>query len=80
MAQKVPTDMQPLTKQSKVAYPDRKAHANLAQVEDQLLSGLSQSNPDLVEADGSCPQCVSLEHQLADEYQAQEVASKLTEG
>lgn len=60
-------------------YPDRKAHANLAQVENQLLAGLSRSNPNLVEADGSCPQCVSLEHELADEYHGQEAAAKLTE-
>ena len=58
----------------------RKAHANLADVEDRLLAGLRKANPDLVESDGSCPQCVSLEHELADEYHAQAAASKLTEG
>ena len=63
-----------------VNYPDRKAHASLAQVEGRLLAGMSRSHPELVEDDGSCPQCVSLEHELADEYQAQAAASKLTQG
>ena len=61
-------------------YPARKAHANLAQVEDRILAGLSNWNPDLVECDGSCPQAVVLEHKLADDYLAQATASELTEG
>jgi hypothetical protein len=32
-----------------------------------------------VEEDGSCPQCVTLEHELADEYQAQATASEMTQ-
>ncbi|NIP92162.1 MAG: hypothetical protein GWO24_01265 [Akkermansiaceae bacterium] len=59
-------------------YPDRKAHANLADVENRLLAGLSRTNPNLVDADGNCSQCVALEHELADEYQAQSTASELT--
>ena len=60
-------------------YPDRKAHASLAQVENQLLAGIRNSIPSLVEEDGSCPQCVTLEHELADEYQAQATASEMTQ-
>ena len=76
MAKEGPTDMPA----KKDAHPDRKAHANLAQVEGQILAGLRHENPALVEEDGSCPQCVALEHALADEYQAQATASELTGG
>ena len=60
-------------------HPDRKAHANLADVEGRLLEAMRRANPHLVESDGSCPQCVALEHLLADEYQAQRTASELTQ-
>ncbi len=60
-------------------YPDRKAHASLADVEGRLLAGLRKANPALVDPDGSCPQCVALEHALADEYLAQALASELTD-
>jgi len=73
MAQKGPKGM------NEGGYPDRKAHANLADVENRLLAGLSKSNPSLVDSDGTCPQCVSLEYELADEYQAQATASEMTD-
>lgn len=61
-----------------LSYPDRKAHANLADVEGRLLEGMRRARPELVAPDGSCLQCIALEHMLADEYQAQATASELT--
>lgn len=60
-------------------YPDRKAHASLADVEGRLLAGMSRSHPGLVDPDGTCPQCVALEYLLADEYHAQATASEMTD-
>jgi hypothetical protein len=62
------------------SYPDRKAHANLADIEGRLLEGMRKSYPGLIDPDGSCPQCVALEYLLADEYQAQSTASEMTNG
>lgn len=58
-------------------WPARKAHANLASIEGNLLEGLRHANPGLDRSGDS--QYVALEHALADEYQAQATASELTD-
>ncbi len=44
----------------------RKAHTNLTEAEDNLMSSLKNQRPELVQRDEECPACVLLEHSLAD--------------
>ena len=63
---------------SKEVWPDRKAHASLVHVENKLLEGLQSVRPNRVDRHGNCPECVSLEHTLADPSLAQQTAREFS--
>lgn len=57
--------------------PDRKAHANLADIEHSVLEGLRSQNLNLENSEGLRPSMIQLEHELADPASAEAAARKL---
>lgn len=57
--------------------PERKAHANLADIEHSVLEGLRSQNLKWEDADGNRPSMVQLQHELADPASAEAAARKL---
>lgn len=52
------------------SWPDRKAHASLAAVENCVLEALKNQHPECVDSDGNSHSLVQLEYELADPMSA----------
>jgi hypothetical protein len=57
--------------------PERKAHANLADIEHSVLEGLRSQKTSWVDPEGNRPSMLQLEHELADPTTAEAAARKL---
>lgn len=55
----------------------RKIEVSLSDAEDLTLESLKRMHPDLVRKNGDCPDCVVLQHQMADTTRHESVADAM---
>ena len=57
----------------------RKVEVSLSAAEDITLNSLKQMHPDWVRKNGDCPECVTLQHQMADHTRPESVDAAMAE-
>ncbi len=57
----------------------RKVEVSLSDAEDLTLDSLKRMNPGWVRKNGDCPECVTLQHEMADTTRPESAAAALQE-
>jgi len=55
----------------------RKIEVSLSEAEDITLDSFKRMHPDWVRKNGDCPECVALEHQMADTTRPESAAAAM---
>lgn len=57
----------------------RKVEVSLSDAEDITLNSLKRMHPDWVRKNGDCPECVTLQHEMADTTRQESAAAAMDE-